>query len=659
MNIQGLHLKLDKKLVLKCDNIEIKENNDTQPLYVDPSWINGSVKIFDFLIEKLQIDKLTTNGHNFFIKYEDLNFFVDSEIFKSKGSILVANETLNGSFEFNIPNTQLILQVMLKIKGAEVEYKINTNGISNFEFLKKYLQLDENVAAWIYEKTSVDLLKIKDISGKFNINRLTDFTLRDLNSVVLVENLLLNYQYGKPPLHIKSLDVTKVDNHIVAKIKNVQNLQSQLSVSGNLNLNIDLSKIDFDGKIYFHDIVIDSNVSLQNQILDINLRSNEFKDPKVFKEIVEIPSAIEKWGFNRLSASSYQIDSLVAKIFLPHAILDKESLKVHATLKDITMDFNPKKAYPLVAKKVDVVFENGNINFELEKPFSNDVNLSGSRAVIYDLFSKSGLLLDLQSVSPLNETLVRVVESYGVSLPRELNLSQLKGESDIKTKIDIPFGDDPTKIFVTIKNKNSIMQIKDQNVSFENFDFLFENNEVHIKNTQAWVDQKKIDANISFYTNSGQALLDASIEDINHTIALKISNSTNLVKKISTGTIDVDKFSPTSELDICNLVLPYTVYFDKNIDTYLPTLMIRDTLDPNEGLHTINVDSFEMLYKLLDQNQTFPKYYGNLKATTKNFRDINISTNIAALDYPIFDGDEKIKSIHVDLFVDNLNQIRL
>ncbi|MBD3843342.1 MAG: AsmA-like C-terminal domain-containing protein [Campylobacterales bacterium] len=29
------------------------------------------------------------------------------------------------------------------------------------------------------------------------------------------------------------------------------------------------------------------------------------------------------------------------------------------------------------------------------------------------------------------------------------------------------------------------------------------------------------------------------------------------------------------------------------------------------------------------------------------------------MDYPIFDGDEKIKSIHVDLFVDNLNQIRL
>ena len=657
VNIQGLYLKLDKKLITKIEYIKVKDSKDDQPLNIEPYMVEYTAKSLSYLFEKIKIDTIDIKNEKLSIDYKDSNF----NIYSKKGDIDITfnlnDDQLTSNLNIKIPNSNLNLSTKVKLKDKNLHYELKTNKFSDLKFIEQYITLDKNVSSWIYDKLTASSYEIKNLYGDTDIKKLDKFNIEDINGQLIVKDISLNYDDKKPNLSLEKIIVDKIDDKIYLDLTHSKEATDKLSFSGKIVSNLKFNNITFDGYLYYYDLKLQIKLQIKDDIANITLSSDKFKDPTIFNKLVDIPDGIKKWGFERLKADSFKLDKLEVKLFLPHGILDKDSLRVSATIDDVVMDFNPGVAYPLKSEKVQIDFSKGDMKFKLEKPRSNDVDLSGSSAVIYNLFDKSGLLLDLQSNSPINWTLVRVVKSYGVELPDELGLRQIEGLSDIKTIIDIPFDDDPTKVYVKIDTNDSLFSIKDQNVSFKEFHFLYDKDIVKIQKSKIFKDDINIDFGVSFFINSNQAVLDASIYDDNKTFKLNLSNVTNLDKNLSSGSIYLKHLKVDDNFTIKDQDIPYSVKLGSTIQGYIPTLMTRYSF--KDDLHKVNIDSFQKFYQLLPQLKDKPKVYGSLEFITKNFSDIDITTSLGGLDYPIFYNNEKIKNINLDINIKNKDQINI
>lgn len=656
VNIQSLHLKLDKRLVCNIKELKVYENNESSEISIEPLWIKFGLNIFSLLTQEFSINNIHIKDEDISFLYKDNYFYIGSKLATIQASYFVDQDDIPTNFQFRVPNSDLILYVEAILNEKIVSYKVNTNNISNFEFFKNYMKLDEQTSSWVYDRIKVDKFEVTDLHGSVDTKEISNYSLNDLDIKFYVENFQFDYNQTIPTIDCARIDVSKHNENVQVLFKESKNKSQNISISGELNTDLLLKNISFQGKVYFHGIELFIDTKLKDQIIDFTISSNKFKDIEFLEKFVSnLPNSIKLWGMERLTAKNYKIDSLSGRVFMPHGNLDMDSLKVVATLEDIAMDFNPNKAYPLKADAVQLVYKSGNIDFQLTNPYSNDVNLAGSKAKIYGLFGKSGLLLDLQSVSPINETLVRVVESYGVTTPRELKLSQVNGKSNIVTQIDIPFTDDPTKVYVKIDNNDSLFSIMDENVSFKKFHFLYDKNQVNINDTLFEYNEKSHLQgllNVMFDLDSQQANVSANIKDLNDIFDIDISNSTSLDKNISSGKIKIKSLKITNDFNITNEIVPYMIFISDEIHTLLPTVMLEHKFDQKQKLHTVDLRSFEKIYELAEKKvKDIPKINGTISLKTKDFNDINITANLNGFDFPIYDKDKKINQIELSISV--------
>lgn len=692
INIKQLYLKYDKKLIFTVKTLKITPTKDATKSEFDPSYIGLADDLLNSF-KLIKIEDIIYDKEHIFVEFKD-NIFIlkhkeaDAKItFTTDKQKLYINSTISLikygieidakidaltqslttdikkpiiDIGANIKHKEFDLNLVSNIKNGYLNYKIDSNKITTLKFINQFTTLEDNIHNLINNQLKFNNIQLNLAKGKVDLEYPSKVNLNNISAKLTIEEPNLKYQ-TYPKLSFKKIYITLEDGK--ASVNIVKNYNNQhISFNGDIYVNINNENVNIDGALYYKDIQINTNSKIDDKTINYKISTNKFQDIKLFEEFIQFPPSIRKWAVERLVAKSVKIDNVSGKIYKKDFEVDFSSIRVDAQLNDIVMDFNPKKAYPLIAKKVTLNFDGKDMFISLDKPISNDVNLEGSDAVIYNMFDESGLMLNLQSISPINWTLVRAVQSYDVELPNQLGLRQTKGKSDIKVKIDIPFDDNPTDVYVKIINKNSTLNIKDNNVSFKKFDFLYKDNKVFIQNTDAVYDKYNIDiSNLLFDIPKSELNLKLSAYDNNETFLLDLTNYTSLEQNITNGEINIKYVDINDTVNIKNELIPYSAKFGQNIEAKIPTLGIYyNQSDQNHHFKIDELTRFEdMIIPLKKANLLTANLYVNTKGTknidisvdakSKN-NDINQTYDIAIksninLDNNTSNGDIKINKL--------------
>ena len=631
--IEQLYIKYDKKLTITIDTLTIiPSQEDSAPISIKPKYLKYAktflenlelIKIKHILVANQDLN-LKFKNHKLVVKNKDISINTTFEILKSNVIIKSKLELID---EKIISNAVLNLNII----NNQLDYKVSTNSITNLKFIEKYATVPEDIQKLLNEQLKFQDIKVKNISGFIDINNPKNINLDKIKANVDINRLSLKYNHY-PKVSIQDINITFQNKNIVTYINRDLNIKDELSLDAIITSSIDGKEIYVDSKIFYKDIVINNKEEIKDEILKYNLSIEEFKDINTFSDFVEFPASIKKWAIDRLTTKSVEIENISGLIYLKDFFVDMSTLRVDGTLNDIVMDFNPKRAYPLKAKVVKLNFDGRDMNINLTNPISNDVDLNGSSATIYNMFNNSGLLLELQSISPLNETLVRSVESYDVNIVRELGVPQTKGSSDIKVRIDIPFTDNPIDIFVAIKNKDSIIKIKDNNISFDIFDFKYQNKQVIINNSLAHYKNYNIDINdLLFDIPKSELNLNILAYDNNQTFKVGVLNYTNLDKNITNGKIDVNFVDINNTVSIKNELIPYNAIFGDKIDMNLPTLGIN--YNKQNNTQNLKIEELKIFKEFIIPMKDLPLRSSYLDVNIVDNKDINLKLKAKSMKY--------------------------
>lgn len=545
VNIKELYLKYDKKLIFSIEKLEILDSKDEEESSFDLKWLQYSNTI--------------------------LNFFTTIEL----KDIIYANEHINVKYQnnlFTIKSNGIIVSLQQNIHNNTIDYQIQSNKIKDIKFINKFVELSVQMKELINHQFTFDYIQLENLSGKEKIANLDNFDITTLIAEAIIKKPKLAYE-KYPKFSLEDIKI-KLSNGTIDITLNKTNTENEISFQGAIQTDLENTNTTIKGELFYKELAIKTNTSIQNDTLSYQLSIKEFHDIKIFEEFIDIPEDIKKWAITRLKSDTIKIENINGKIYLQDFKVDLSTLRIDAILYDIIMDFNPNLAYPLEAKEVKISFDGKDMHFKFKNPISNDVDLKGSDAIIYDMFGDSGLLLRLQSQSPLNSTLVRAVKSYDVNIADELAIRQTKGKSDIKVKIDIPFDEKPTDIYVKITNKNSVISIKENLLSFTKFDFVYVDDKVILNDTILLYEKNNITIkNLNFNIENESLKTDIDIEKQNE-YSLSLKNSSNLQSKIGRGVLSLNSITIPDISDVKNIKIPYNINFDDDIQLYFPTLDI-------------------------------------------------------------------------------------
>lgn len=630
VNIYGLYLKYDKKLIFSIKKLKINKSDDKSEVKFEPNWlIYGNMALTYF--KSIKIYDIDFEGEHLYVDYK-------TNIFNIKHKYL----------EFSLTQT---------IKNNKLKFNAYTNKITDIKFINKYINLNESVKKLINEQFTFDYIKLISLNGEKKLSNITKIDENDLNAKFIIKNPQLKYP-NQPIINLNDIIITIINGNIDISISK-SNIKSSVTFQGNIKTNIKNwknGKITISGDLYYKDVIVNTNDIIKNGIISYQLSTNKFKDIKMFDKLIKIPKNIRKWAIVRLNSKSAKINNISGKIDLKKFNIDSLTLRFDATLDDVVMDFNPKRAYPLEAKKVQLLFDGKDMNIKLTKPKSNDVNLDGSDAVIYDMLDNSGIILNFRTISPINWTLVRILKSYNINTVDDFKVRQTKGLSNIKVKINIPFSNDPEDIFIKILNKNSTITVKDNPLKFNKFDFVYKDKKIIIKDTTLTQDENTIDINhLIFDIDKNKLDLDLNAHDINKTFSINLTNSSYLEQNNINGNINIDNLKFKDFIDIHKIDIPYNASFKDNINLHFPSLAIEYIKKGNTSF--IDINSFKKLSKIIKVMKDNNITDGSAYIKTNDFLNIIIKLNLNIEQYGIFYKNKKQKDITLDMKIKKMKKI--
>lgn len=194
IKVEGLYLKLDKKLILTINNIDIskyKQSTSSKPSNISDmiSIVKQAIIVSSFF-ERLDIQHIRYDNESSSIYFDGYNYKVDmpdvialfnlektgSDILLNVNALDIKNKDINISgqilyldkdniFAFDmvsyLDNHRSVINYKGQTNLKQLEIVVDTNSIKSIELIAPYVKsLDEDVYDWIYKKTEFENLVI-------------------------------------------------------------------------------------------------------------------------------------------------------------------------------------------------------------------------------------------------------------------------------------------------------------------------------------------------------------------------------------------------------------------------------------------------------------------------------------------------------------------
>jgi len=414
VSIDGLYLKLNKKLIVKISKLKIAQSK-------------GSVKIVD-------IDKIVDRTKKALTYFEDITveelifkdnkytlYFVDDILYITNNDyeIVLTFERKNQQINANIPlfyikkqNISLIGDIVYDIKSSNiniygkfdaynidgnfsaskilnrVELKLNSKETNSIEDIVKSFKLNDKLNSWIIDRVKTESYKVEEFSiagdivnGKFNID------LDSMYAKIHGKNAIVDFRKGAFPVMGTSLDVIFKRGDLIFNIKNPKYRDTHINKSTIVIKNLTDKKdpiLDIKLLIY---TMFDKNI---HEILNAyNIKIPVYQNSGETEALVDINVNLKKQkvkftgDFNLTKA---QIKIAKVPLFIKKGVVKYKNKQVYITDTEI----KDKWYYSLVDGSIDIKNKNVNLNLDIKK-----LNITSSgKKIIYAKNIKTDLLID-------------------------------------------------------------------------------------------------------------------------------------------------------------------------------------------------------------------------------------------------------------------------
>lgn len=328
------------------------------------------------------------------------------------------------SKKFSVQELYIKLDKRLIIRAKKInilEFGKNTSNESFAKVLLSYMKELENAFLFLQE-FSVDNFKIANENFKIVFKR----------SEILLENEKLSLK----------LDVSKIDNNILAYIKEANITELNASLNAFLHIDTDKNLYDINGSLLSESIKLDFNTSFDDNNIFVNLKDVNASDIKDVFDLVskniELDEDLLLWLGKKAVPKNYYIDEFTLKMQrkLFKAFEIKE-LSGFGVANDLTLLLNDG-VDEIFIPKLDLNLSKEKLDFYFEKAYFAGKDISKSKVYIYDIANPKKIGINIRLLSndlSLDPKVHKLLNSYKISLP----LSQKSGFIKSDFSINVPF----------------------------------------------------------------------------------------------------------------------------------------------------------------------------------------------------------------------------
>ncbi len=238
------------------------------------------------------------------------------------------------------------------------------------------------------------------------------------------------------------------------------------------------SDFDFKGKYRIEGIEGSLQLQKDGKVLSYALRSGTFSNQNLAKLFLHIPvdPLIKEWSYQRIKGRDYKLHYLKGQWHIGTPF-DLRSVEALATAKDVKVHFNDSLS-PAFIKKVALHLAKDNLYFKLFGPRYLDKNLQGSKVTIYHVGKRgSYLLLHIQTTSPFDEKIKRLLAAYHVHIP----ITQKQGVLQANVDLRIIFKNFSTDVRGTFHTRDSLITIQGLDLYLQKALFKIHNDQVIVR----------------------------------------------------------------------------------------------------------------------------------------------------------------------------------
>ena len=245
-SVDGLYIKLDKKLILKADNVIIPESKE------DPSF-NRIDEAFDRIkyiltfFESIDLKNIVFQNNTLSIKYRDDYLKLTSKDYeivgtvKREGKMIKAtipflnlkqhHVAMNGKFTYDLHEDRLATEGNFTLNGAsgkftaskkgnEIDFGLSSDPFTDLKGIIDKFNLMEVVRSWVVDKVQASEYSLHSLSGKGKIEEgkfKIDFDA--LKGEVLFSDAKIYFKDELPPVLVPSFILTYNDGGLYFDLK--------------------------------------------------------------------------------------------------------------------------------------------------------------------------------------------------------------------------------------------------------------------------------------------------------------------------------------------------------------------------------------------------------------------------------------------------------
>jgi hypothetical protein len=423
-NVDGLYIKLDKKLTLKADHVTIPKSK------ADPSFdsvhdtferIKYVLTFFDYI----ELKKLAFDNNILSIIFSHDILWIDSQDYRISGNISREgtvlkstvpiftikehNLTMSGKITYDLDEDILTTEGQFlfnditgvfnaKKEKDEINFTLNSNTFTDLRPVISKFELEEAVRSWIVEKVEAKSYKLLSLSGKGSLkNEQFKMDLGALKGEALFSETKIHFKENLEPVLVPSFILTYKNGGLYFDLRaptyeNISLKGSEVSILNLLNPDTNLklkirTNTRFDSKIQnllkAYDLIIPLNqtrgkvtalfmadLSLKNQYKDFYVNV-DFDKGDIWLEKIKL--SIEKGNLQYKNGvinlkNIYLKDTLYEGNINGNIYLDKKKAELVFDAKSIELGDMEKRFF--VLKDLTLPFElsfGDNIEIDIPK----------------------------------------------------------------------------------------------------------------------------------------------------------------------------------------------------------------------------------------------------------------------------------------------------
>ena len=492
INVSKLYIKLDKKLIVQIEEIELPTTSTSENSLNDLKKYIQHVPTLLTIFQQIDIELLKVKNNEFTITIDEEIFYIDNKFINLSAKPVLNNDivTLNlyslflkdydllldGLLKVNLQNEEVLFSGKVLYKDLDINLNAQTNGdvidfvlksnkeFQNIHFVKGFIDLDETIEEWMYQNVT-GIMNLEYLQGQLDKKTFMPI-VSSLDGVATIKEADITFNKAVQNVKTKTITVAFKNDNLYFDLEDP--LYNNISIEGS---NVVIHALSAQNEPSNIVITLKTKNRLNKDILNI-LKAYEINLPIIqltgatnsqlaiqiyFKDYQLLTKGIFETQDSRFSLNGFEF---VAK----NALVELDNSTVNIKNSDVSVD-NLLSTNLNLTIDTNASLATGNANIKTLSIKGEEVNLVNinnlatdvlidyntfTKITLPQLFTEISILKDFTNIELSNLAFLHTHSA----LLQELKIEEGTLNLHLKDKENIDFRANLTKFDFPIQHKN-------------------------------------------------------------------------------------------------------------------------------------------------------------------------------------------------------------